>query len=427
VARSEGLVWFVAGGLPGDIVLAEPVRRRASFVEATVAEIVEPSPERRQPACPVQDRCGGCPWMPLDEALQRSWKQRLIRDAMERIGGLKGVESETIRVPSSPLGYRNRVEFTVRWGGPGRPLVGFHAAGSPGALVDIERCLLQSEAANRVLDSVREYLAGPGSRAGRPRGEHRVVIRSSSRTGEILVGLREAGDVFPRAPRLARFLSERHPEIVGVVRLRAPAGRRGGTRSTVLAGRGGVVERVAGIDLWLPAASFLQVSTAGAEELVQLVGELAGPTKGRRVLDLYGGLGLFGIDLLRRGAIAATVCEADAEAVACARELAREREDLTGLEIVHAEVRDFLERGQPATIPDVVVANPPRAGLGRPVAAAIRRLHPPRLILVSCDPPTLARDLKVLLEDGSYRVERIVPVDLFPQTAHIETAVLLVG
>jgi len=359
--------------------------------------------------------------MPLDEPVQREWKMRLLGDALERIGRVPTPAPDPIRAPSASLAYRNRVEFTVRCGG-GRPArVGLHGP-SGRELVDVERCLLQNDAANAVLSTARDFLAGAAVSAG-PRVELRLAIRRAERDGGLLVVLRETGASFRSAQALARFLADRHPLLAGVVLLRGAPGRRGGTRARTLVGHGRLEERIGALRLELPAASFAQVSAAGAEELLRLVCELAMPVSGRSVIDLYGGVGLFGMELARLGAAPVTVCDADADAIAGGRRAAAVA-GLAAVRHVHADAERFLaERSRSG--PDLLVANPPRTGLGVAVARAILALGPPRLILVSCDPATLARDLGILAREGSYRVERLVPLDLFPQTAHLETVAVL--
>jgi tRNA/tmRNA/rRNA uracil-C5-methylase (TrmA/RlmC/RlmD family) len=174
----------------------------------------------------------------------------------------------------------------------------------------------------------------------------------------------------------------------------------------------------------MPAASFFQVSAAGAGELAELVAELAAPVEDRRVLDLYGGVGLYATTLLRLGAREAVVCDADREAVTCGERLAVEQ-NLHRLRYVHSRVDRLLAGDHCRPAPDVVVANPPRSGLGSRVTEALRSLGPERIVVVSCDPPTLARDLRALVASPGYRLERVVPVDLFPQTAHVEAVASL--
>ncbi|HXV76694.1 MAG TPA: hypothetical protein VD788_10275, partial [Candidatus Polarisedimenticolaceae bacterium] len=252
----------------------------------------------------------------------------------------------------------------------------------------------------------------------------RIVVRTAEFSGEVGVGLYARAGV-SGLDRLAARLMERVPELAGVVRLHSPHGRRGGTRAEVMAGRGWIVEQVAGFRLELPATSFLQVSRAAAEALVERVAETAPALDGCHVLDLYGGVGLHALTAVRGGAASATVCEADVEAVRCGRETAA-RSRSSGVRYVHADVGRFLARpAARAAAPHWVIANPPRSGLGTGVARAIRALGACRLSLVSCDPATLARDLALLVEGGRYGIERIVPLDPFPQTAHVEVVATL--
>jgi tRNA/tmRNA/rRNA uracil-C5-methylase (TrmA/RlmC/RlmD family) len=319
------------------------------------------------------------------------------------------------------------MEFALCWGGGATPVIGFHASGSERGVIDVARCPLQHDEANRVLDSVRSFVTRRSSRdawRSRVRCQARLLIRRSDLSGEIQVGLREAARPLPQARELAAFLMRRHEKVTGVIKLIAPTGRRGGTRAQVLAGRDWIEERVAGSRVKLPVMSFLQVSTSGAQALVQLVHELAGEVESAKIVELYGGVGLFSMDLVRRGAASATVCEADLGTITAGREAVAEA-GLHGIDFVREDVRSFVTGRADRGDVDLIVANPPRTGLGKGVARSVRSWGSARMILISCDPATLARDLKVFVEDGLYRVERIVPIDLFPQTAHIETAVLL--
>ena len=418
VGRREGRVWFVDRSFPGDEVLAIPERARPRFVEARCGEVLHASPERRSAACRFHDRCGGCPWMPIPESSQRNWKKRIVEDALSRIGGLRDLPVEAVRSPGGPLGYRNRVELTLAASpAPGRPIVGFH--GDAGELVDIDRCLLQAEPANRVLSTIRDHIT---RRAGELRPDHgpfRLTIRRSDLTGEILVAIREDERRFPEAEALARRILQEHPVVVGVVRVRARVGRRGGAHLETVAGRAWIDEQVADLRVRLPADSFVQVSAAGAQELSELVVAMSGDLSGQSVLDLYGGVGLYGFALARRGARAVQICEADLAAVRAGRRAAR-RDD--AVEFVHDQVGRFLSRERPRS--NIVVANPPRTGMGR-IAPRLPATGARALILVSCEPATLARDIASILRRSDYRVTRVVPVDLFPQTAQIEVVALL--
>ncbi len=425
VARRDGQVWFVPGAFPGDRVLAGVVRRHKSYVEGRVVRRLRDSPARRSPPCPLQPTCGGCPWMPLGEIEQRQWKRTLIRDALRRIGQAE-VEIEEVRT-SPALAYRNKVEFTLGRDPAGRPAIGLHSGLGDGALVDIDRCAVQHDDAYAVLASARAYLLDHPKRwvnslPGRAE-PYRLVIRRSSSSGEILVALRETTRPFPALRELAEQLAQSHANLVGVVRIQARSGRRGGTRISRVLGRTWLEERIGETTFRLPAASFFQINTYAASELLDIVVECVGPAEGRPIADLYAGVGLFGIELARRGANV-TLCEADGRAIQCGRRAARTVE-ATEIAFVRAEVSDFLHRTRrDGRRFDVIVANPPRNGMGADVPRLIGEHGPARIVLVSCDPATLARDTGRLTQQG-YRPERVIPIDLFPQTAHVETVLVL--
>jgi 23S rRNA (uracil1939-C5)-methyltransferase len=354
--------------------------------------------------------------MVLDESEQRRAKRRLVVDALRRIAGADEVEVELVRVAAAGLGYRNRVELSLGHDPDGRPVVGFRDA--RGRCIDVEECPVQRRPADDVLRSARSLLLRD-PRWGR--GEsRRLVIRSSEATGQVLVALRDEGRALPGAERLARELRRRHRDVVGVVRISGRPGRRGGARCVTIAGRDSIDERLGDLLFRLPATAFAQVNPRVADALIAEVLRQAGDVSGRRVLDLYGGVGAYGLALGRLGA-AVTVCDADADAIRCGKATAR-RSGCRGVEFVHAGTARFL--GRPLRRPDLVVANPPRGGLDRGATAGLIAHRAPRLLLVSCDPATLARDVG-RLEKGGYRLRRVIPFDMFPQTAQVETLATL--
>jgi len=362
--------------------------------------------------------------MPLPEDLQRRWKRRLVVDALERIAGVDAALVEPVLQPSAPLEYRNRVEFSAGRGPGGQAAIGLGGRiDGEHALVDLPDCRLQGQQANKLLATIRGFVARRADMARElvEKGPFRILIREGS-TGERLVGLWGSTHPFPFAAELARELAGGKTPPDSVVLLRAKPGRRGGVRAEALHGKPTITERLGEFEFRLPAASFMQVNTAGGVALIGLVRELAGNVRDKRVLDLFGGVGVFGLRLARAGARWVVVCDADRAAIDAGRQSARDA-GLKQTRLVHETVQAYLQsqQGKPA---DLVVANPPRSGFGRGVARGILRLDPRRVIVVSCDPPTLARDLKPFLASG-YRLERVVPVDLFPQTHHVETVVLL--
>lgn len=411
VARHEGKVWFVEGAFPGDRVEAEVLADRKRYVEARAVRVLEPSSDRRTAPCPLQEQCGGCPWMPLDEAAQRSWKRRIVLDALERVGGLGGVEVAEVVPSPSDLGYRGKVEFTVESG-----RVGLRERGRGGEVVDVERCLMLDEAGNQALAAARGFLQ---DRSRVPvESVLRVVVRRSRARGETLVALRAHEADLPWAGAFARHVAGACSDVRGVVRIRSRRAGRGRASTELLAGRDWLEESLGGIDFRVPAQAFFQVNPAAAEAIVARVREAAVPSGGGNVLDLYGGVGIYGLVLGRDGA-RATVCEADEGAVLRGSELARSM----GVDVryVRADARRFLERVRDrGERVDTVVANPPRGGFGRGVAEALAAVQPDRIVLVSCDPATLARDLAALA-GREFAVGSVAPIDLFPQTAHVET------
>ncbi len=420
VAKPDGRAWFIPGVVPGDRALVEIRRDRGRFVEAELIRVIRPGEDRRDPPCALQPDCGGCPWMILEDQAQLRWKSRLVADALRRIGGLDGIELEAIRSGDARLRYRNKAEFTLGRDEAGKPCIGFHPTRRR-TLVEIPRCGVQNEGADRVLASLREIVTSPAFRsvfdAGPP---FRIALRSSGVDGRVLVVIREAAKVFPRASRFARELMGRRPEVCGVVRVRHPAGRRGGGATIAVAGEVDLNERIAGLGYRIPASSFLQVNAEMAEVLIDSVREFSGDVSGAHVLDLYGGIGIYGSRLARDGA-SVTVCEADPEATASGA-AAVEGGGLSGVRFVRSDVLRYLETE--ARGADVIVANPPRSGLGPGVARGILAQRPRRVILVSCDPATFARDARAL-GDGGLSTERVRPVDLFPQTAQVELVALL--
>ncbi|ANM29098.1 hypothetical protein ABI59_05030 [Acidobacteria bacterium Mor1] len=412
VARDDGLVWLVRGGLPGDRVRARVSRARRRFVEGEVDALLAPAPERREPPCPAWSRCGGCPWMPLPEGEQARWKGKVVADALRRIGG---IEAEVDPVVASPraLGYRNKVEFTYSRE-QGSPVLGLFGPGRPPRLSRIEACMLQGTAANELLRSLHDLLPeGPWQKA-------RVAIRSSRVHDELLVALRTEPRATPEARALARELRRRHPRLAGVVEWRSAPGRRGDATYSKLSGRTWLPEEIGGTRFRLPATAFFQVNPEAAEKLLDIALEEAGALFGLNVLDLYSGVGVQALTAARKGATV-QACEADASAIECGLEAA-EREGIDKVRFQQAEVgRTMRGPGDPV---DVVLANPPRDGFGKGVAEGIARRKAKRVVIVSCDPATLARDLKALVAEG-YRLDRVRPVDLFPQTPHVETVASL--
>jgi 23S rRNA (uracil1939-C5)-methyltransferase len=363
--------------------------------------------------------------MVVHEDSQRNAKRRFIMDALLRIGRLPaGVRVNEVVAAPTELGYRNRIELSFGRDQAARPVLGYHRAGEASALVDVTDCSIADPRLRPLIGAARAFfLAGPGSTEpaiNDAREPVRVVFRSSSTGNERLVAVRSLAGPFATLGEFARVAAEADSGLVGVVRLVAARGRRGGATVETIAGRDWFADEIHGMSFRIPAGTFLQVHAAAAERLGKHVLEGAGSPRG--VLELYGGIGALGLVLARAGA-RATIVDADPAAIACGTEAARAH-CLTTAAFENADVLSFLQTRRDGIPPDLVIADPPRTGLGRGVADRLAALGAAKIAMVSCDPATLARDLAALVAQG-YAIEEITPFDLFPQTAEVEAVAWL--
>ncbi|HSG46721.1 MAG TPA: TRAM domain-containing protein [Longimicrobiales bacterium] len=397
---SDGRTVFVAGTVPGDLARVRVVREMPRFAHGTLEALLEPSPDRREPRCPLFGNCGGCQLQHLTYRAQLQWKATRIAQALRRLGG---VEVDTPEVEPSPSEwrYRNRMSFTLKRTGKGRVAAGLHRAGAPGRLVDIrDECLLPEPEILRVWISLRSAW---GHRAALlPSGpELRLTLRKAEDGVALVV---EGGD--PGGD--ARLLLEKVPGLVSV------AHRRRGGALEHLAGAATTLDRWFGEEIPVGSGAFMQVNREAGEALhLSVLKELGSPA-GLRIVDGYCGVGAYGRRLARHGA-SVTGIELDPEAAAAAR-----REAPPGFEVREGRVEELLPSCLPA---DRAIMNPPRTGLDEQVTALLRAHPVQRLIYISCDPATLARDLGRLGE--GYQVRRVRGFDLFPQTTHVETVLTL--
>lgn len=411
----DGKAVFVTGATPGDRILAEVTSDGASFSRARVAEVLEAGPDRVAASCPYAGACGGCPWMSLSRKGQLAAKRANVVDSLTRIGHFPAEVAESLvagcETPSGPLGYRNKIELAFERDGSVASF-GMHAAGGTG-IVKVKSCLLLEKRFAKLPRSISGAL-------GFVSGSHgldfeRVGIRASSRTGDVEVALWDAPGPFPRA-QVSRVLNDA-AKVSSVVRVmsKGPAKARRIAGVERLSGAGSWSERIAGGTMRLSAPSFFQVNTAGAEKLVELVMAALDPQDDDIAMDLYSGAGTFTLPLARRCAYVSAV-ESYAPAV---RDLRRNLE-AANLENVDAVGGD-AGREFPDDEADIIVVDPPRAGLAPEVVDLLCAQPARSIAYVSCDPATLARDLQRFMADGTFEVRSITPVDLFPQTFHVET------
>jgi 23S rRNA (uracil1939-C5)-methyltransferase len=443
-----GYVVFVAGAVPGDRVRAVVYKRKRSYAHARAVEILEPSPER------IASRADhpGVPWQVLPYERQLEIKRAQVDDALRRIGRLDGFELEEIVPALEQWRYRNKLEYSFGGGPAGDGLVcGFHAPAGGNSVVAIEDCLLASERGNLAREAALAWCraqgltawergGGRGARAGAdgrertervgpdPDGRARLrnlVVREGRRTGQLQIRI-VTTDGELEAGALAQALSEALGEsLSGVLwtRSRSLAETTAGGDTELVWGEAELPERLGELDLRISPEAFFQTNTEMAELLYGVVVQYAALEGWERVYDLYSGIGTIALTLAPRAGelwgIELTE-EAVADAIAAAR-----RNEIPGVQFFAGDTRLALpELVERAGRPDVVVVDPPRAGLSQKVVRRIVEASPKRIVYVSCNPTTLAPNAAQLVEAG-WVLKKVRPVDMFPQTHHIECVALL--
>jgi 23S rRNA (uracil1939-C5)-methyltransferase len=419
VARADGYVVFVAGAVPGDRVRAVLTKRKRGYGEARMLELLEPSPER----VAALAQHPGAPWQVLPYERQLAVKAEQVEDALRRIGRLDGFELEPIVAADEQWRYRNKLEYSFGTSASGELVCGFHAPGSWERIEALSDCLLASERGNAVREQVLAALRAQGLGAYDRREQQgflrNLVVREGRRTGQVQVRLVTSAGDFDSAA-FAQGLdadSVIWTQVDGVAEVTA------GGRSELLAGSAKIEEELGGLRVELSAEAFFQTNTEMAERLYAVAAEYAALQGWERVYDLFCGIGTIGLSLAQR---AGEVYGLDIveDAIADAIDNARTNE-VTGVHFFAGDVRLALrELVERAGRPDVVVVDPPRAGLSQKVVRRIIEAAPKRLVYVSCNPTTLAPNAAQLVEAG-YALRRVRPVDMFPQTPHIECVALL--
>lgn len=420
VARVDGKVHFVRGVAPGDLVEVAVREDRGSFAWADAARVVERGPARRDPPCAFLPRCGGCPWQQVADDEQAHAKEAVVRDLLARVGGLEAPRVLPILRPAPAFGYRRRLSMRIA-----DRRVGF-LAGASHELVQVDRCLLAAPeldgaiaVAQAWVESLRTRLnrleiASVGPDADPPAGTPAAAFVAAAGPGRFVLVGQADGPYSADDDAATERLLAREPRVAGAV-----VHGRGFRR--VLGDERVRVPLVAGDRLELRAGDFTQVGDAGNAALIGCVVAAAAAAPGEVVADLYAGAGNLAIPLARRGARVFAV-ERSRSSVEAGRENAR-RLDLRELSFEEGDVPRVLDAWLASGVPiAVAVLDPPRSGAADAVPRLLR-LAPRAIVYVSCDPATLARDLRAL--SGDYRLVDAQPIDFFPQTHHVETVVRL--
>ena len=428
VARLDGFVVFVRSGLPGDTVRARVTKVQRRHAEAIATEVLTPGPQRVAAPCAHYPACGGCRFQDLAYDAQLAAKQQWVADSLQRLAGLSDPPLDPIIGAASQFGYRNKMEYSFTTSGDA-PTLGLHRAGRWDEVLEIEKCWLTSDLGNAIRNRMREW-AREEKLTAYDQETHQgylrhLVVREGRNTGQALVHLVTArGERFDRE-RLIEVLAE-FPEVVsiqwsvnsGVAEVTA------NLPTELLWGEDAIEEEIGGLRFRVRPNAFLQTNTEMAEQLYGVAREFAGLAGGETVYDLYCGIGTIGLSMAST-ALTVWGIEISEESVACAIEN-QELNAIGNTAFFAGNVGEVLaELRTRAGDPDVVVVDPPRAGLAGKALKRLGEIASPRIVYVSCNPTTLAGDAKRLADDYGYRLVRARPVDMFPHTPHVECVALL--
>ena len=419
VARLSGYVVFVDGAFPGDLVRARVHHRKRAYAQARATELLEPGPDR----VPALADHPGAPWQELAYERQLEVKQSQVEEALRRIGHLDGFELSPIVPAVEQWRYRNKLEYSFAGAAGAGLRLGFHEPGSWEQIHHVEDCLLASEAGNRARNEVLEWCRAqqlePFDRRARSGFLRNLVVREGRRTGQLQIRLITT----PGELDSASLADAVNADSMLWTRTAALGETSAGGQTALLAGEPTIDEELGGLVLRISAEAFFQTNTEMAERLYALAREACDLHGWERVFDLFCGTGTIGLGLAGRAGHVdglEIVESAVADAIANA-----ERNDIANASFYAGDVRLAMrELRERAGRPDVVVVDPPRAGLSQKVVRRIIETAPRRIVYVSCNPTTLAPNAAQLAEAG-WRLERVSAVDMFPQTPHIECVALL--
>ena len=449
VARVEDMVVFVEGAVPGDVCTIQIYRIKKKFGEAKVVKLEKPSPDRIEPVCQHFGTCGGCKWQHLDYKTQLSFKQKHVVDSLKRLAKIEFPEPMPILGSAKQYEYRNKLEFTAsskRWltaeqiksgedfGEGSRNALGFHIPGLFDKIIDIEKCHLQADPSNQIRNEVRKFAQEKGfsfmdikAKEGFLRN---LLIRTTS-TGELMVVLQTFREEKENREALLEHLKNKFPQITSLLYVINPKGNETfhDLELHCYYGRDHIFEEMSdqsdgeSLKFKIGPKSFYQTNSEQAFELYKVARDFAGLTGNEIVYDLYTGTGTIACFVARQAKKVIGV-----EYVEAAIHDAKINADLNNLHntsFYAGDMKDVLNHDfiSKNGKPDVIITDPPRAGMHEDVVRVICETAPKKVVYVSCNPATQARDLAAM--DHLYKVTKVQAVDMFPQTHHIESVVLL--
>lgn len=426
IGRVDGYAVFVPGALPGELVAAHVIKANSGYGVAKLMEVLTPAPERVEPPCAIFHKCGGCTLQHLEYSAQLSYKRKTVEDALTRLGGLKDSTVLPVVGMDEPWQYRNKGSFPLAEI-DGRVQAGFFAPRSH-RLVPTEDCLIQKEAGLLAMLSVRDWANAHGVQAYNEqtdKGLLRHVVTRTSVNGEVMAVIVATSASIPEKQALIETLRDRVEGLKSIY-LNIQKGQTNvilGAEYRLLWGEPYITETLCGLSFSISPASFLQVNPVQTEKLYQKALDLLALNGTEWVVDAYCGIGTITL-LLAKHAREVIGIENVPEAVEDAKRNA-EQNGIPNARFLCAPAEEALPKLLADGVKvDALVLDPPRKGAEEAFLRAVIESGVPRIVYVSCNPATLARDCKILAE-GGYKVETVQPFDLFPQTAHVETVVLM--
>lgn len=426
VGRIGEQVIFIPGALLGEEVLAEVTEKHKRYLQGRMVDVIKKHNQRQTPPCEVYDSCGGCQLQHIAYQGQLEIKERIVRETLARIGGLPDVLVQPVLGMKNPWAYRNKGYFRVGIA-QGKVKLGFVEEGSHD-LAPVYCKHLFSSQVTVLISSLEDILSKYKVKVAgkKEKGLRHILIRESKATGEILVVFIVSGEFSDEKEKITREICHRNPAVVGICQNYnpKPVGEVMGKETVILWGKGEIEDRIGPFSFTISPRSFFQVNNSQTEVLYEKVMAYAGLTGTETVIDAYCGIGTISLFLARKAQKVIGI-EYVPEAVEDARSNGA-RNAVTNAEFFLGQAEILMPRLVKKGIkPDVVVVDPPRRGCGAALLDSIIAVKPERVVYVSCNPATLARDLKYLAT-GGYQVQEVQPVDMFPWTYHTECVCLIV-
>lgn len=428
VGKYEGFTVFAQGGLPEELVQVLITTVKKTYAQGKVVKVLETSGERVKPACPVYKECGGCQLQHLSYKGQLEVKRQQVVDALERIGHCKNLTVEQTLGAEDPWHYRNKMQVPVAQGFKGKLAIGCFAAGTH-KVINVDNCLIQNEINNQIAQVVRQWMQQykiPAHQEDKRTGMVRHIMgRVGVNTGEVMAVLITSQLMIPHLKDLGKMLRE---QIKGFTTLVLNVNTRHtnvimGPQSKVIVGPGFIKDKLGAFTFNISPQSFFQVNTKQAEVLYNTALDFAQLTGKENVIDVYCGTGTITLFLAQKAKKALGI-EIVPEAIKDAKENARNNK-VTNADFICDDAAKALPKlVEEGVRPDVIVLDPPRAGCDGAVLEAIAGVKPKRVVYVSCNPASLARDVAIMRDKG-YRLDKVQPVDMFCASSHIECVVLM--